>query len=101
MNNLLDEPNKTIVNGHIFPPSNSGLVKGDKAIIQVKESIRALEELVNQVLVALKKAREPVSILEIHEVIEGSRPFTIDCVLEALEQEGKTTREKLGGNILW
>jgi glyoxylase-like metal-dependent hydrolase (beta-lactamase superfamily II) len=101
MNDLLDEPIKAMVNGHPFPPSNSGLVRGDKVIIQVKESIKAVEQLVNQVLVVLKNAKKPLSILEIYEEVKASRPFTIGCVLEALELESKATREKLGEQILW
>ena len=101
MNRLLDEPVETIVNGHPFSPSYSGLVKGEETIVQVKESIETAEGLMSQVLIILKGAKRPLSIIEIHKTVKVSRTFTIGCVLEALEREGKSTRESLGGKVLW
>jgi hypothetical protein len=39
--------------------------------------------------------------MKIFEKAKISRPFTIGCILEALEAEGKATRETMGGNVLW
>jgi len=55
----------------------------------------------SQVLPILKRAERPLSVLEIHELVNASRPFTIGCVLEALELENMASREILGEKVLW
>jgi glyoxylase-like metal-dependent hydrolase (beta-lactamase superfamily II) len=42
MERLLDEPIKTIVNGHPFSPSCKGILKEEEAIRQIEGSIRAI-----------------------------------------------------------
>lgn len=101
MKRLLGEPIETLVNGHPFPPSGKGVLRGEATKRHVEESIRAVEELRGTVLESLKESDGPASLMEIHEAAGESQPFTIGCILEALEAEGKATRETAGGRTLW
>jgi glyoxylase-like metal-dependent hydrolase (beta-lactamase superfamily II) len=101
MKRLLGEPIKTIVNGHPFPPAEKGVLKGEETVRHVEESVKAVEELMDTVLDSLNESDGPMSITEIHETVGVSQPFTIGCILEALEAEGKTNRETTRGKMLW
>ena len=101
MKRLLREPIKTVVNGHPFPPSGKGVLRGGEAILQIEESIRAVEELRRTILRILDESRGPLNVMEVFEAADASQPFTIGCLLEALEAEGEATRETIGGNVLW
>ncbi|MBL7080674.1 MBL fold metallo-hydrolase [Candidatus Bathyarchaeota archaeon] len=101
MNRLLGEPIEILVNGHPFPPSGEGVLRGEVTKRHVEESIKAVEELKDTVLEALGDSDGAVSLVEIHEAIGAFQPFTIGCILEALKAEGKATRETAGGRVLW
>jgi glyoxylase-like metal-dependent hydrolase (beta-lactamase superfamily II) len=101
MEQLLDEPIKTMVNGHPFSPSGKGILKGEEAIRQIEGSIRAVDELTSTILRILDASEAPTSLMKILEIAKISRAFTIGCILEVLEAEGKVTRETVRGNVLW
>ena len=101
MKRLLGEPIKAIVNGHPFPPSGEGVIRGKAVKVQLEESIKAVEELRETVSEALRGSEGALSVLQIHEATGASRPYAIGCILESLEAEGKVTRETTGGKLLW
>ena len=101
MNRLLGEPIETLVNGHPFPPSGKGVLRGEATKLHVGESIKAVEALRATILETLKEADSPATIMEIHEAAGASQPYTIGCTLESLKAEGKATRETTGGVMLW
>ena len=101
MKRLLGEPIEILVNGHPFPPSGEGVLRGEATKRHVEESLKAVEELRDTVLEALDGSAGPVSVTEVHEATGVSQPFTIGCILEALAAEGKATRETIGGRVQW
>ncbi|MEE8354230.1 MAG: MBL fold metallo-hydrolase [Candidatus Bathyarchaeia archaeon] len=101
MNRLLGEPIETLVNGHPFPPSGKGVLRGETTKRHVEESIKAVEELRAIVLETLKESDGPVTIMDVIEAGVESQPYTVGCILESLEAESKATRETAGGVMLW
>jgi len=101
MKRLQGESIETLVNGHPFPPSGEGLLRGEAAKLHVAESIIAVEELRRLVLETLNESDSLMGIKEIHDAAGAYQPYTIGCILESLEAEGKATRESKGGRTLW
>jgi glyoxylase-like metal-dependent hydrolase (beta-lactamase superfamily II) len=101
MNRLLESPIQTMVNGHPFPPSGKAVLKGEQVREHIMESIVAIEELKAMVEGALNRIKEPVSMMAIYREFNIARFYTIGCILEALEAEGKSRRVKRGNDLLW
>jgi glyoxylase-like metal-dependent hydrolase (beta-lactamase superfamily II) len=101
MRRLQGEPIETLVNGHPFPPSGKGVLRGEETKQHVAESIIAVEELRATVLETLKESGNPLTVMEIHEAAGAYQPYTLGCILESLEAEGKATRETTGGRMVW
>ncbi len=101
MKRLLGEPIETIVNGHPFPPSGKGVLRGEATKLHIEESVKAVEELRDAILEALNESDGPMSLIETQEAARASQPFSVGCVLEALKAEGKATGEIAGGRMLW
>jgi glyoxylase-like metal-dependent hydrolase (beta-lactamase superfamily II) len=101
MKRLRGETIETLVNGHPFPPSGKGVLRGEKATMHVEESIKAVEVLTATVLETLKESDSPVTIMEIHETAGASQTYTIGCILESLAARGKASRETDGGRTVW
>jgi glyoxylase-like metal-dependent hydrolase (beta-lactamase superfamily II) len=94
MKRLLGEPIETLVNGHPFPPSGEGVLRGEATKRHVEESIKAIEELREKVREALDDSDGTLSPVEIHEATGASQPYTIGCIIEALKAEEHRAAEK-------
>jgi len=101
MRRLLKESVKVLITGHPFPPFNDAVLKGEKAVKHIRESLKGIEELKDLVWKVLEESRKPLSIKQIHEKVGVSQPVTVGCVLEEFEREEKTERIKVEGDYLW
>jgi glyoxylase-like metal-dependent hydrolase (beta-lactamase superfamily II) len=61
---LMEKPIETIVNGHPFPPSRKGVLRGTAAKRHIAQSIIAVEELRDKILEALKGSDSPMSLID-------------------------------------
>ncbi|GAF91285.1 unnamed protein product [marine sediment metagenome] len=61
----------------------------------------AVTELRDLILSVLGGISQPMSLLQVHEVTKAASPFTVMCVLEALEEEGLVERKTAEGRSLW
>jgi len=98
---LLNEPIKTLVTGHPFPPFNEVVLRGEKARKHIEESLKGIKELQSRVLRILKDSEKPISIGQIHKVVGMSQPVTIGCILEDLEREGIAEKTRTEEAYLW
>jgi len=101
MERLLGEPVESIVNGHPFPPYGRAVLRGRECDRHIEESIEAEEQLMSVVLGVLEESSDPMSTMKVFETVNRASPFTVGCVLEALEVDGRVTREVAGGGVLW
>jgi hypothetical protein len=65
------------------------------------ESIVAIEELRKAVEGTLDRMKEPWSVAQIHREVNMARFYTVGCILEALEAEGRSRRVEKGNELLW
>ena len=101
MKRLLREPIEAIVNGHPFPPSGKGVLRGEATKQHIEESIKAVEELTDTIMEVLNESDGPMSLIETQEAARAPQPYSVGCILEALKAEGKATIEITGGRMLW
>jgi glyoxylase-like metal-dependent hydrolase (beta-lactamase superfamily II) len=101
MNRLLETPIRTMVNGHPFPPSGKAVLRGEQVREHIMESIVAIEELRKAVEGTLDRMKEPWSVAQIHREVNMARFYTVGCILEALEAEGRSRRVERGDELLW
>ena len=101
MNRLLESPIQTMVNGHPFPPSGKAVLRGEQVREHIMESIVAIGELRKAVEGTLDRIKEPVSVAQIHREVNMARFYTVGCILEALEAEGRSRRVERGDELLW
>jgi glyoxylase-like metal-dependent hydrolase (beta-lactamase superfamily II) len=101
MRRLLEEPVKTLITGHPFPPFNRAVLQGDEALRHIHESLKGIDELRAQVWRTLKRADKPLSVRQIHGKVGISQPVTIGCILEDLEKDGKVERIEAPEEFLW
>jgi hypothetical protein len=101
MNRLLESPIQTMVNGHPFPPSGKAVLRGEQIREHIMESIAAIGELRKAVEGTLNRIKEPMSVAQIHREVNMARFYTVGCILEALEVEGRSRRVERGDELLW
>jgi glyoxylase-like metal-dependent hydrolase (beta-lactamase superfamily II) len=101
MKRLMDEPIKKLVSGHPFPPYSKAILGETESTRQIEESVLAVEELKRKILRTLESFDSPVSTQEIFEAANSARPYTVGCILEALEHEGKISSIKERHKVLW
>ncbi len=101
MNRLLETPIQTLVNGHPFPPSGKAVLRGEQIREHIMESKFAIEELRKAVEGTLDRIKEPASVVQIHREVNTARFYTIGCILEALEAEGRSRRVEREDELLW
>jgi len=101
MKRLLDMPIEGIVCGHPFPPFEKALLRGEETSMHIRESMNAVEELINLVRRTLESSRKPMNLMQVHKAASAAPLYTIGCVLESLVAQEDAQRLKIGNEQLW
>jgi glyoxylase-like metal-dependent hydrolase (beta-lactamase superfamily II) len=98
---LLNKSIKILVNGHPFLPFKKGILRGDECSEHISESLKEILKIRNIVLDTLRSTGRPMSLIEICERMDATRPITIGCILEALDKDGEADKITRNENVLW
>jgi len=99
MKRMQGENVTTLLTGHPFPPINQGIVRGAQVKLLLQESVSASQQLEQRVENLLTDSEQGLTIAQILEMIPGSQPSTIGCLLEDMVKMGNAILD--GKNYRW